>query len=288
MQDLLKNEVFPLVISASRRSDIPAFYFDWLIKSFEERYLLWKNPFNPLQQKVIHLNSVKCIVFWTKNPGQIINKLKYFNNKNIHYYFLYTINGYDAQFEPYMLKLEDRINIFKKLVESIGLEKVIWRFDPIIITNDINEQNIYDDIYKIGSSLKGFTKKLILSFIQYYPKVKKRFLKNQIQIKEITNIDKDRILINIGKICEEIGIEALTCAEEINMHNEYKQFGIIKNKCIDDELMKSLFYNDLDFIKALTLLKKDKGQRKACGCITSIDIGQYNTCKFNCLYCYAI
>lgn len=309
--------VAPILISASRSTDIPAFYAKWFINRLTMGYVVWYNPFN--QQPIyVSFSNCKAIVFWTKNPIPLIPFLKQLDLRNINYYFQYTLNDYEKEcFEPNIPSLTKRIETFKNLSTLIGKEKVIWRFDPLILTNEITPRELLTRIWHIGNELKGYTDKLVFSFVDVkaYRKVQnnliketKSFTKENLDIAEPTQEQITEIVEGLVKIREAWkkdgwNISMATCAEEIDL----KKYGIEHNRCIDGELMKRIFSQDKDFVYYLNYGKlreknlfgedvdaplkqvnlKDKGQRKICGCIISKDIGMYNTCPHNCVYCYA-
>lgn len=309
----------PIIISASRSTDIPAFYAKWFINRLKAGYCVWYNPFNQ-QPMYISFQNTKVIVFWTKNPKPFIPYLKELDEKGINYYFQYTLNNYEEEkFEPNIRPLAQRIDTFKELSSLIGKEKVIWRFDPIILTKEITPRVILTRIWNIGNALKGYTNKLVFSFvdIKTYRKVQNNLIKEtSFFTKE--NIDKGEItaeqinelidgLVKIREAWKKEGweISMATCAEEVDLD----KYGIEHNRCIDGELMKQIFSDDRDLVYYLNYGKlpektlfddesntssslrlanlKDKGQRKVCGCMISKDIGMYNTCSHFCVYCYA-
>lgn len=309
----------PIIISASRSTDIPAFYAEWFVNRLKEGYCVWYNPFN---QQPIHVSFKNCkvVVFWTKNPKPLIPLLNVLDEKGIHYYFQFTLNDYEKEgFEPNVPTLEKRIEIFKELSQLIGKEKVIWRFDPIIVTPQLSPREILKRIWNIGNQLKGYTDKFVFSFIDIntYRKVQRNlvketavFSKDTVESSELTSQQMNEIAEGLMKIRERWDIEnwkisISTCAEEINL----EQYNIKHNRCIDSELIKQLFLEDKDLVYYLDYGKmpekntlfannivkipltaeklKDKGQRKACGCMISKDIGMYNTCSHFCSYCYA-
>ncbi len=282
----LKKE-HPIIISASRRTDLPAFYTDWLISIFKKGCMIWKNPFNPSQKKEIYLNKTRLIVFWSKNPTLLADNLDLFNKKGIHYYFQFTLNPYPEYLEPNLPALDKRIDLFKKIVDKSGMKNVIWRFDPIFLSKDIDENYIYDSILSIGKKLDGYAEQMVISFVQLYSKVKKKLKKAGIICSEITNDKKINILKKIGRINKQLNLEITSCAEPLNMNNELESIGIKKGSCIGPDIIKRLFSQDKILPGHIEKVKKDKGQRKECGCIRSIDIGSYNTCSHNCIYCYA-
>lgn len=307
----------PVIISASRSTDIPAFYSDWFINRLRAGYVVWKNPFNQ-QPMYISFQNTKVIVFWTKNPKPLIPYLHELDERNIHYYFQFTLNDYVAEgFEPNVPSVEQRIETFRQLSEMIGKERVIWRFDPLIVTPQLSTRNLLIKIWNVGNKLKGLTDKLVFSYIDIngYRKVQNnlvketsQFNKETIEQAELSNQQMDEIADGLSKCRDRWAqdgwnLQLATCGEQIDLD----RYGVVHNRCIDGELMKRLWPEDkellyylcygeltsalfgLDFSQpALSPEKlKDKGQRKVCGCMISKDIGQYNTCLHQCVYCYA-
>lgn len=293
----------PIIISASRSTDIPAFYSDWLVERFKAGYVKWKNPFNntPLY---VSFAKTRLIVFWSKNPKPFLRHINYFNEVVGQYYFQFTLNDYDVEkLEPSVCNVQKRIDTFKELSEKIGKEKVIWRFDPLILTNTINVETLLKKIENIGNQLKDYTDKLVFSFadIKIYKKVQNNLRKESIKYLEFN----ERLMIlfaeGLLKLNKNWNFELSTCAERIPL----EKYGIKHNKCIDDDLIIKLFHNDKILMDTLgvkisepdmfnsntkpekTKDNKDKGQREFCGCIISKDIGEYNTCPHLCEYCYA-
>ena len=309
----------PVIISASRSTDIPAFYAKWFINRIKKGHIVWYNPFNQ-QPLYVSFKNCKVIVFWTKNPNPLIPYLNELDKIGIHYYFQYTLNDYEKElFEPQVTSLENRIKSFKEVSNLIGKERVIWRFDPIIVSPQIPPREILKRIWSIGNQLNGYTDKLVFSFIDInsYRKVQRNLVKESsmfdketIESSELTASHINEIAEGLVKIRERWSTEGCeislaTCAEEVNLD----KYQIAHNRCIDGDLMKKLFAKDKELIYYLNYGKlpekntlfgeqfdkiplsseklKDKGQRKACGCMISKDIGMYNTCSHLCTYCYA-
>lgn len=293
----------PIIISASRSTDIPAFYSDWLIQRIKEGYVKWKNPFNGVPLYV-SFNKARLIVFWSKNPKQIIKYLDYLDERIKNYYFQYTLNDYDIEkLEPNVPNVQSRIETFIQLSERIGKRKVIWRFDPLMLTNNIGIEELLRKVENIGNQLKNHTEKMVFSFadIRLYKKVQNNLRKNSINYQEFNESRMNDFALGLQRLNESWKFEIGTCAEKISL----EKYGIIHNKCVDDDLMIKLFSNDkilMDFLgvkiypadmfnpsKRIEKKKnnKDKGQREFCGCIFSKDIGEYNTCPHLCEYCYA-
>jgi DNA repair photolyase len=293
----------PVIISASRSTDIPAFYSGWFIDRFKRGYLKWKNPFNGLYSYVAFKNT-RLIVFWSKNPKAMIKHLDYFDDQNINYYFQYTLNDYDKEkLEANVPSVEKRIETFIELSEKIGKEKVIWRFDPYILTNSSDVQELLKRTEYIGDKLYGHTEKLVFSFadINSYRKVENNLNRQKVLYSEFSPETMNELAQGLMQLNKKWKYEVGTCAEKIDL----AQYKIVHNKCVDDDLMIKLFHDDRELMRVLgvkvngpdlfnsgsTIEKgkslKDPGQRALCGCIISKDIGQYNTCPHGCVYCYA-
>ena len=292
----------PVIISASRSTDIPTFYSDWFISRWEAGYLKWINPFNGKPLYVTFKNT-RAVIFWTKNPRPMFKYLDYMDKNIPNYYFQYSLNDYDKEgFEAKVASVESRIKTFQELSNRIGKKRVVWRFDPLILTDTINIEELIQRVKKIGDRLKDYTMKLVFSFVDIgiYKKVANNLKKEQINYIEWTPELMDRFSKELSQLNKSWGLELGTCSEKIDL----EQYGIVHNKCIDDDLMIDIFSHDtklMDFLgvtvepadlfndgKVIKKKKlKDKGQREDCGCIMSKDIGQYNTCPHECNYCYA-
>ncbi len=271
----------PVIISASRATDIPAFYLEQFIKDYERGYAEWINPFNNKSHIISFLNC-RVVVFWTKDAKPVLEKMNTLKNIIPNFYFHYTINDYENEnIEPNLLPLEDRMNTFIELSKSIGKEKVIWRFDPIVTSQHLAIDLLLKRVENIGNALKSYTNRLVVSFIDIegYVKVKKKMR----GYRELSKNEVIEFAAGLREINKKLNLEIVTCSENINLSD----YGIINGKCVDDKLMLNIFNDDKILKDFLLKAKKDKGQRKHCNCILSKDIGKYNTCKHGCTYCYA-
>ncbi|KIM13134.1 MAG: hypothetical protein KU38_00205 [Sulfurovum sp. FS08-3] len=292
----------PIIISASRSTDIPTFYSDWFVSRWKAGYIKWINPFNNVPLYVSFKNT-QVVVFWTKNPKPMMKHLDFLDKNIPHYYFQFSLNDYDNEgFEAKVPSVESRIKIFKELSQRLGKKRVVWRYDPLILTDTIDIDELLRRIKKIGDELKECTTKLVFSFVDIgiYRKVESNLKKENVNYIEWTPQLMDEFARGIYEINKDWGLELGTCSEKIDL----EQYKITHNKCIDDDLMIDLFSDDkvlMDFLgveieqadlfsdgKIVKKKKlKDKGQREDCGCIMSKDIGAYNTCPHECNYCYA-
>lgn len=302
-QGIERQALNPVIISASRATDIPAFYGDWLINRIRQGYVKWKNPFSGMYSHVSFENA-RLFVFWSKNPRPLMDKLSFFDDQGYNYYFQYTLNDYAAEnWEPGLPSFQERIDTFLELAERIGKEKVIWRFDPIIVSEMLYPDQILERVRDIGDQLYDSTERLVFSFIDVdcYRKVKSNLSNLSETIRDIDPETMDYLAQGIAKLNKAWRLQLGTCAEKVDLD----KYGIEHNRCVDDRLIVRLFADDTRLMEYLGYRKsdqtdiftesqtysydkiKDKGQRKACGCIQSKDIGQYDTCPHGCVYCYA-
>jgi DNA repair photolyase len=265
-----------MIISASRRTDIPSYYSDWFFKRIKEGFVLVRNPMNYHQISRISLEPevVDGIVFWTKNPLPMLDRLE--ELKEYMYYFQFTLTSYENDVEQNIpSKIESLIQTFKTLSSKIGADRVIWRYDPILINYKYSFDYHVRYYEKLAKELHNFTRKVTISFIDE----EYRGVKDNIKELALLNfpIEIQRELSSrLAEIAHHYDLEIDTCAEHIDLD----EFGIKHARCIDDRLFEKLLGCRLN-------VDKDKNQRLECGCVISIDVGMYNTCLNGCRYCYA-
>lgn len=264
-----------MIISASRRTDIPSFYSDWFFRRLKEGYVCVRNPMNPHQVSHVSLSPevVDGIVFWTKNPAPMLSRLELL--RDYTYYFQFTLNPYGRDIERNVPSKNDIvIPTFQKLSTEIGKERVVWRYDPILLSEKYTMEYHRKYFRLMADRLSDYTEKCTVSFIDIYKNIQR-----SITPLGITAPSQNQIFDLMGvfsEIAEEHGIYMDTCAEEIDL----KRLGIRHASCIDKERLARIGKYKLD-------ISEDKNQRAACGCVSSIDIGAYNTCENGCVYCYA-
>jgi hypothetical protein len=306
----------PVIVSASRATDIPAFYAQWFADRLAKGYVVWKNPFNGRPMYVSFAN-VRVVVFWSKNPKPLMPFLRKLDERGVNYYFQFTLNDYEREgFEAGTPPLGERIDMFRALSDRIGREKVIWRFDPLMLAPGLSPDGLLEKIRGVGDRLRGYTDQLVFSFIDVkaYRKVRARIAReaalfaghdagsaepDEGQRREIAG---GLAGLRDGWRSEGWDLSLATCAEEIDLG----MYGIGHNRCIDGERMRRIFAGDADLMHYLSYgrlpggdglfgdgvargrgERKDRGQRPACGCMRSKDIGMYDTCGHGCVYCYA-
>lgn len=336
---VVETAMHPVIVSASRATDIPAFYADWFFYRLRKGYSAWINPFNN-KKGYVSYQDTRFIVFWSKNPKPLLEHLDELNHTpayrtplskgddSIGCYIQYTLNDYEGhtpQLSPYPSKegtleknvppLKERVDTFKRLVDRLGKERVIWRFDPLLLTDRITTDVLLGKIEHIGDQLKGYTEKLVFSFadIATYRKVKHNLKESNINYHEWNESEMFDFAKRLVELNKKWGFTLATCGEKIDLP------GVVHNSCIDHDLILRLAHKDKALMDYLGVTKipierdifgevdlpagaillddgtaaiqrkrmLDKGQREACGCMVSKDIGQYNTCPHQCEYCYA-
>lgn len=276
----------PLIISASRATDIPAFYADWFFRRLEKGYVRWRNPFSG-HNSYVSFGNARFVVFWSKNPAPLLPFLSVLKERGIGCYIQYTLNDYEEEgLEPNVPPLEQRIDTFRRLVEALGIGAVVWRFDPLILSDKITIDILLEKIANIANFLVGLTEKLVFSFadIESYKKVSRNLRQSCVDYREWDEQTMREFASRLSAMNhDDWNFKLATCAERIDL----SEYGIEHNRCIDPELISHLAPDDVILQNFLYNAKTDAGQRKACGCILSKDIGAYNTCPHGCLYCYA-
>lgn len=265
-----------MIISASRRTDIPAFYSDWLFHRLKAGFADVRNPMNPhrISRIAFTPDVVDGIVFWTKNPLPMLRHLDAL--KHYAYYFQFTLTPYGKDIEPFLPdKREILIPAFCALSRKIGKERVVWRYDPILFNGTYTMDYHLKTFEEMAKTLSPFTETCTVSFLQTDYKSTKR---NAALLQSATpsTAQKETLLRQLAQIAAGYGITLETCAQAF----DYRKLGIRPAKCIDAQRLERIGGYSLQ-------IKKDPNQRPDCGCAASVDIGAYNTCKNGCLYCYA-
>lgn len=262
-----------MIISASRRTDIPAFYSQWLCNRIRERYVLVPNPFNPHAVSRVSLSPdlVDCIVFWTKNPAPMLGSLDRLGD--YRYYFQFTLNGYGSETECGLPSLERRLDTFRRLADRIGCGRVVWRYDPVWTDARYDVAFHAETFDRIATSLRGYTEKCMLGFLDSYHHIRRVIGDASVPGAE----DMERLAVSFRTSAARCGIVPETCTSKVDL----SRFGIRSGQCIDRELVERLTGYRLS-------AKRDGRQRSVCNCIESVDMGMYESCPNGCIYCYAV
>lgn len=288
MTDLPVAVVEPVALSASRATDIPACYADWFMNRLRAGFFPWRNPFRPSQVQRVSTARVRVIVFWSKHPAALLPHFRELDRRGLHYYIQYTLNDYEAEgLEPGLPPLAERIRLFRRLAKCLGPERVIWRLDPLLLTDSLGVGDVLARARRLAAKLAPFTRRLVISFadIERYPAVRRRLARLGIGAREPSGQEQLDLASGIAEINRGFGLELVTCAETADL----SKFGVAHGRCVDGDLMARLWPGDEELMAFLASpqARKDRGQRQACGCLLSKDIGGYGTCPHGCGYCYA-
>ncbi len=258
-----------MIITACRRTDIPALYPQWFLNRLKAGEVLVPNPYNRKKVSRISLSpdTVDCIAFWTKNPEPILPFLKEIDEMGYQYYFQMTITDYDSDMETELPSIAESMATFLLVSEMLGKERMDWRFDPIILNEKYTVPYHLEKFEMMCEWMHKATTRCIISFVDTYKD--SPFL-------ELEQEDMIELAEGLSKIARNYQLPIYTCSEKIDL----SRYGIQHGACIDKEKIHKLIGYKVD-------LKKDPGQRRECGCAESIDIGMYDTCIHGCKYCYA-
>lgn len=261
-----------MLISASRRTDIPNYFFPNFLKKLHSGSIEIVNPYNRAQVRTVSLlpEDVDCIIFWTKNPTPAISSID--SLKDYLYLFLFTLNGYPEYLEPNLPELSHRIASFKKLSDAIGSKRVIWRYDPIIFSEKLDFLYHIERFSYIARQLSGYTQQVIISFVDFYKKCLKKIAPFEIFDPEFEI--KCALSRELNLIASTFGITLSLCCER----DVAKAAELPNSACIDPLLIGSLTGKSY---------RRSYSQRSECLCAQSVDVGTYATCRNGCIYCYA-
>ena len=265
-----------MILSASRRTDLPAFFPEWFMECIRKEYAEVRNPFHSGQLSRIPLNpeQIDCIVFWSKNPAPLFPFLPELDRRGYRYYFQFTLTPYGREIEPGVPDKERLISDFIRLSERIGREKVIWRYDPILFSDVFSVKYHSGSFQRLAERLAPYTERCVISFADFYRKAASALVRCGCLDPE--DSIKQEIAGTLRKTGAELGLRLFACAEKL----DFRPLGIEPSACIDGELVRRITGRNPTF-------RRDRNQRAECGCAESRDIGEYRTCRHGCLYCYA-
>jgi hypothetical protein len=258
-----------LIVSASRRTDIPALYSDWLLNRLRAGEALAPDRFRPKRLYKIDLRpeSVDCLVFWTKNPGPLMGKLSAIEDMGYRYYLQYTLNPYGPDIEPGVPGASERLSLMAALAKRLGPKGVVWRYDPVILNSELTPAWHARRYRETAEKLSGLVERSVISFVDAY--------RHQ-------PLGRPPEALRLGAAealaaeARKAGLKITACAEEPSL----AAFGIEPSSCVDASIAESL-------TGRRPAGARDRGQRPLCRCFESRDVGAYQSCVCGCVYCYA-
>jgi hypothetical protein len=272
-----------MIISASRRTDIPKYYTEWFMNRIRAGFCTVPNPYNPEQVSYVSLlpEDVDVIVFWTRDPRPLMPYLTELDLMGFRYYFQFTLTAYPRVLDPFLPDQAEQIDTFRALASQIGSHKVIWRYDPIVFSNITDYDYHQSHFEHLASVLAGYTRRCVISILDLYSKTSLRLAKlRESGVLIQSTPEKDErfgwLLESLVRTAGRYDMVLQSCAEEMDL----TRYGIQPGKCIDDNYIADVFGIEVSH-------RKDPGQRPTCGCVESKDIGAYDTCLHGCQYCYA-
>lgn len=264
-----------MIISASRRTDIPTWYAPWLVNRVRAGFVDVRNPMNPRQISRVDLSPrvVDAMVFWTKNPLPMLPLLP--ELAAYMYYFQFTLNAYGRDVEAHVpSKADVMIPAFQDLARRLGPERVVWRYDPIFLTPHYTAEFHAEAFGQMAKRLEGYTQQCVISFLDLYRHTRANM--KGTALLPMGEAEMRSLARRLADMARRHGMVMTSCAEAIDLQD----CGVAHGSCIDGALLERLLGQKID-------AGKDPGQRGHCGCIPSIDIGMYSTCRNGCSYCYA-
>lgn len=264
-----------MILSVSRRTDIPAFFPRWFMRRLREGFVLARNPMNHGQVSRIALSpdAIDCIVFWTKNPKPLLPYLDEIGAR-FPFYFQYTLNAYGQDVEENVPPLGERLATMRALSGKTGRARIVWRYDPVLLSPKYDEAWHIETFGRLAREIAPHSGRCVFSFLDFYPKIAKGLRAMEGRVCE--EKEMRRLAQAFGAAARENGLSIAACAEA----GDYSAFGVERSRCVDPELIGRLTGREI-------CAAKDRNQRPACGCAESVDVGAYNTCRHDCLYCYA-
>lgn len=257
-----------MILSVSGRTDIVAFYTEWFMNRYHAGFLDVRNPYFPKQVSRISFNDVDAILFCTKNPLPILNRLKEIKKPIL---FHVTLTPYKKDIEPNLPDKETIIESIKKTSEIVGIDNIYIRYDPVLINDKYSVEYHIRAFEKVCKLLNGYVKQIIISFIDDYKNVRKN--KEVLSYQQFSNVDYERIGKSFANCAFENGMTVQTCFEEVKL----LEYGFINQECITKSLASRI-----------TGKKTFKTwSARKCKCVEMVDVGVYNTCAHFCKYCYA-
>lgn len=269
-----------MIISASYKTDIPAFYGKWFVNRLRAGYCKMVNPYNHRVHRVrLDPEYVDGFVFWTKNAGPFLRHLRTVRAHGRPFIVQYTINGYPRALESHVLSARKNVEHARRIAGEYGPSVVVWRYDTILLSSLTPPEFHFANFAKLSRALAGTVDEVVISFMHLYAKTERNLAAaaaaNGIEWWDPSLEEKRALTRRLVHIAEEHGIRLSVCAQPANLVP-----GASEARCVDADRLEA--------IGGASIQARLRGNRAKCGCFESRDIGEYNTCPQGCVYCYAV
>ena len=263
-----------MILGVSRRTDIPAFHSEWFMNRLRAGYVLVRNPCYEHIVYRVELNprDVDCLIFISKDPEPMFRYLDEMDRIGFNYIFQVTITPYGKDIEPGVRNKDNVIDSFIRLSERIGKERTVWRYDPILFNDSIDIEYHERKFSEFCGRLEGHTERCVFSFLDSYPKLEQHIREGK--LRETTGSEMGSVGEVLAPIARGHGIEMTSCCTR----QDLSKYGIQRRGCLDKETMRKL---------GIPYEIGSVPVREGCLCVKNSDVGMYDTCDHNCIYCYA-
>lgn len=261
-----------MILNTGSRTDIPAYYSEWFCNRIKDGSVLVRNPYNPnaVTRYRLHPDVVDAIIFCSKNPAPMLDKLSAFSA--FETFWFVTITPYGKDIEPFVPDKEKVLAAFIRLSETVGANRMSWRCDPIFLSDTYTVDFHIKSFERMAQKLSGYTNQVVVSFIDLYEKTKKNFP----GVQSVSPADQEQLISAFSKTAARYDLQIHLCCENAHLVRP----GVDAAGCMSKEVLEKALDTRLD-------VPKKKTARTACSCLLGGDIGAYNTCGHGCLYCYA-
>ena len=269
-----REAIAPDVISASRATDLPAFHMDWFMERLRAGHCAWINPFRPSQVQWISFARCRVVVFWSKDPRPLMPHLAGLRDRGLDVRLQYTLNDYEADgLEPRVPPLAIRLDTLAWFSEQLGPEQVTWRWDPFLVGPRLSVDTLLARVDRLGHQLSSQVSTLVFSFLDAYRHANRRLRAHDPGLRTPDAAERQALVAGLARLKRNwpSPVRLAACAEP----EDWSCFGVERSRCVPPGS------------SGPDAQRRDRGQRKACGCAPSKDIGAYGTCGHLCLYCYA-
>lgn len=270
----------PEIVSASRRTDVPAFHARWFAARMRAGFCEWVHPYTAEVRRLsLRPEDVTAIVFWTRLPGPLLRHLPGYRAAGIPMAFQLTITGYGPPVESHNPPEALALRRFEELARMLGPDAVLWRYDPIVLTETMTPAWHLRRFRRLAARLEGMTRRCTFSFVDFYGKTERNLAKVEaeagVRFGRPGTEEKRALARELGAAAAERGMRFLSCCDDSLLGE-----GVGKSRCVDPEVVAAVRGGPAPDLPA-------RPTRKDCGCVRSVDIGAYDTCAFGCAYCYA-